>query len=156
MMVQTVDALGVIGNLAAPIQLALNYWSRRSELSADRAELVYLGDSTPVMGVLARLAGGPVEITGDINFEEYAAQADYYQELQKNGKWQKLLQSAAVMNQQHPFSAVRVQEILKWEKSEQYQRLRIALANKNDKQCPHCGRAIESQNKFCRYCGKAQ
>jgi hypothetical protein len=62
---------------------------------------------------------------------EFADQAKYHQDLQQNSKWQKLLQSSAVMNRTHPFPAVRALEILKWEQSEQYQRLRSALVNGN-------------------------
>jgi Zn-dependent protease with chaperone function len=153
MLAGTTGTLGVLGKLAVPVQLALNYWSRRSELSADRAELVYLGDSAPVLGALARLAGGPAEITNNINFEEFAAQAEGYVDLQKNSKWHKILQTLAIMDSTHPFSAVRVHEIMKWEKSEQYQRLRAVLNREDRRQCSHCGQVIEIQSKFCRYCG---
>ena len=156
-------ALGVLGKLAVPVQLALNYWSRRSELSADRASLVYLGDSAPMRGVLARLAGGPMEITGNINFDEFAAQAEGYLDLSNNSKWHKFLQTLAIMDQSHPFYAVRFHELKKWEGSEQYLRLRAALnkeggfANKDDGHpCSHCGCTIETQHKFCPYCGEAQ
>jgi Zn-dependent protease with chaperone function len=118
---------GIGGVLMGPIELALKYWSRRSELSADRAELVYLGNSASVVGVLARLSGGPHAITGNINFEELVAQAQDYLDLQANSKWHRILQTLEIMFQSHPFSAVRVHEILKWEKSEQYLRLRATL-----------------------------
>ena len=154
---------GIGGTLLGPIKLALSYWSRRSELSADRAELVYLGDSAPVLGVLARLSGGPAWITGNINFEELAAQAQGYLDLQTNSKWHKLLQSWSVMYDSHPLSAVRIHEIMKWEESEEYQRLRALLSWKEsvlnkevDRPCAHCGHTIETQHRFCHHCGEAQ
>ena len=129
---EIITSLGMVGKLAMPIKYALLYWSRRSEYSADRAELVYLGDSAPVLGALTRLAGGPAAITGNINIEEYAAQAKSYLDLQNDSKWHKLLQTIAIIDSSHPFSSVRAHEILKWEKSEQYQRLRVAL-NQEDR-----------------------
>lgn len=156
LMVHAVDSLGVIGNLIVPVELALNYWSRRSELSADRAELVYLGNSEPVVNVLVRLSGGPAEITGKLNIEEYMAQARYYQDIQNN-KWHKILQSAAIMNRQHPFAAVRINEILKWEKSGQYRKLHSILhSDVSRRQCPHCLKEVDEHAKFCRFCGHKQ
>jgi len=122
---------GIGGVLLTPIQLALQYWSRRSELSADRAELVYLGNSAPVVGALARLAGGPATITGSINFNELADQAQSYLDLQANSKWHKTLQTLAIMFESHPFSSVRIHEIMKWEQSEQYLQLRAVLNEKD-------------------------
>ena len=52
--------------------------------------------------------------------EEWAKQADQYEAIRNDGLWNKTLQVAAIMNQNHPFSAVRVKEILKWGKSSQY------------------------------------
>ena len=54
--------------------------------------------------------------------EEWAKQADQYEAIRNDGLWNKTLQVAAIMNQNHPFSAVRVKEILKWGKSSQYSR----------------------------------
>ncbi|MDR0329020.1 MAG: M48 family metalloprotease [Planctomycetaceae bacterium] len=117
--------LGGIGSmLTGPIRWALSYWSRCSELSADRAELVYLGDTVPVLGVLTRLSGGPAEITSNINFEEFASQADVYKNLQGNSKWQRFLEAWSSRDNDHPSSAIRIREIMMWEKSEQYRRLR--------------------------------
>lgn len=157
LMVYAADALGLIGNLAKPVELALNYWMRRSELSADRAEIVYLGKSGPAVNTLIRLSGGPYDITGKVNVEEYASQAQYYQDLRDHSKWHKLLQNVAILERNHPFSAVRVQELLMWEKSEQYQRLRAALENHAASNvCSKCGREIAVGSKFCRFCGTRQ
>ncbi|MGL4942892.1 MAG: M48 family metallopeptidase [Thermoguttaceae bacterium] len=154
MIVQLADSLGFLGNLVMPVQIALNYWSRRSELSADRAELVYLGNSMPVVGALVRLSGGPASITESICIAEYAAQAQSYLDLQQN-KWDKVLQTASVVNMSHPFSAIRIHEILKWEQSDQYQRLHKAMFDPNEVSCAHCGNVItEKTHKFCRRCGK--
>ena len=150
-----VDALGLVGKLAKPIEYALNYWSRRSELSADRAALVYTEQLEPMTNALLRLTGGPRKLTGEINIEEYAAQASYYQDLCQISTWHNLLQNAAVLNRDHPFSAVRVNELLKWWHSEEFQHLLKAMRQCRDmKRCGHCGRYNDRDNKFCRYCGK--
>jgi Zn-dependent protease with chaperone function len=157
MLVMCADALDLLGKMVYPVQLALNYWSRKSELSADRAEVVYMGTSKPAINALVRLSGGPYRLTEKVNIDEYARQAVAYEELQSNNKWEKILQSLAVMNADHPFSAVRVQELLKWERSKQYAMLRtvMKLAESNET-CVACGRKIDPGCKFCRFCGAKQ
>lgn len=148
------DMLGFIGKLIAPIQLGLLYWSRRSELSADRAELIYTGNIDTAIGATIRLAGGPYSLTKDVNIQEYSEQAKYYLDIQEKSKWHKLLQSYAIMNSTHPFSAVRVQELLKWEKTEDYQHLKDHFAQaKVYRHCSQCSQHIGEDQKFCRYCG---
>lgn len=149
-----IDALGLVGNLAVPIEYALNYWSRRSELSADRAGLVYAGNYQPMVNALLRLTGGPEKLTGKINLQAYADQAGHYYELQEKSMWHKLLQSVAVLKQDHPFPAVRIKELMKWSESTEYQRLHKAMQEyENMQKCPSCSRLNEKENKFCRYCG---
>lgn len=152
--VSAIDALGLVGKLAAPIEYSLNYWSRRSELSADRAALVYMGEHRSMMNALLRLTGGPEHLTGKINLQEYAAQAKHYYELRENSMWHKLLQGVAVLNRDHPFSAVRISELIKWSSEEDFQKLCNAMQEYDDMQtCSSCGRHNEKNNKFCRFCG---
>lgn len=113
---------GPIARLSLPIQLALLYWMRRSELSADRAAAFVMGSDKPVVEVMARLAGGPKSITKNLNLELYAKQAEAYDQLMES-KWDQVLQGMMVMSQQHPFLAVRANEIRTWCRSEAFLRL---------------------------------
>ena len=148
------DALGLVGKLAMPIEYALNYWTRRSELSADRASLVYTGRISPVVNALLRLTGGPKKLTGEINVDEYAKQAAHYYELCQSNTWNNLLQNIAILNRDHPFSAVRVSELTNWGNSEEFRSLLQAMeTHPGMKKCT-CGRYNDLKNKFCRFCGK--
>lgn len=154
--VLAIDAMGLVGNLITPIEFALKFWSRRSELSADRAALAFAGESQPMINALLRITGGPEHLTGAINIEEYAEQAKHYYELVENSEWNKMLQGIAVLNNTHPFSAVRIHELMKWDQSAEFQKLRNVMKQQaNMKKCAFCSRANEKENKFCRYCGKA-
>ena len=136
-----------LANLAVPVHYALMYWQRKSELSCDRAA-AYVTSPETVMAVMARLAGGPNSVTAKVNVQEWARQADEYETIYNGGLWDKTLQRLAVMDQDHPFHAVRVREILKWKNNGQYQRL---LAK--HPVCPRCHRSIEASWKFCEHCG---
>lgn len=145
---------GVLGALATPIQFALCYWSRKSELSADRAGCIITSPEV-VASTMARLAGGPKSLTSKIDLQEWAAQADEYDKIQNNGLWNKTLQLAVIAGLDHPFSAVRVREILKWGASEQYQIIKNggSMPAITGPVCPGCGSAVDSGWHFCRNCG---
>ena len=148
-----VDSLGLLGKLAVPFQLALFYWYRKSELSCDRASAIVTSPEV-VASTMARLAGGPKSITSGINMQEWIKQADQYDQIYNDGTWNKALQIYVTMALSHPFSAVRVREILKWGESEQYRRIKSFLLTAPESVCPSCGRPVDSTWKFCKYCGK--
>lgn len=72
-----VDLLGILGSLTIPLQYAILYWQRKSELSCDRCASIITSPDI-VASSMARLSGGPISITKDLNLEEWAKQADLY------------------------------------------------------------------------------
>ena len=141
------------GLVLAPIKLAFLYWDRRSELSADRCAAAVCGDVEPVVETMLRLSAGSKEITGNINLEEYMAQGKYYDALMES-KWDKLLLKSQTMYLNHPFPVVRVNEIKKWEKSNQYIRLATLMDEENKgKICPICLGLINEEWLYCKHCG---
>lgn len=154
LMLDGADSLGVLGFLSAPIKYALLYWQRKSELSCDRAAAIVTSPDT-VSKVMVRLSGGPKSITGNVNIEEWARQADIYESIRNDGTWNKALQTLAIMNQDHPFSAVRVREILKWSETSQFRNIRNRMTDtKEDTHfCPACHTKVQTGWKFCLNCG---
>ncbi len=148
------NIFGPLAAAAEPFKLALLYWYRRSELSADRAAAVVTGGSNSIIECNIRWAGGPKSITGNIDIDLYARQAEDYRKLIDESKWHNILQNIAVMNNTHPFNSVRVREILNWCRTEEFQRI---LTYQNDQEnsinCPSCNSPINSDWKFCKSCG---
>ncbi len=147
-------AFGLLGPFYLPLEYALLYWSRKSELSADRVGALVSGVDTVVRTQL-RLAGGPEEITSDINIEEWASQADSYEDIRTASKWDKFLQILAVSSLDHPFAAVRVREIMKWTKTDGYQQAfeyidHHEVTVKNE--CPRCHAEVRPEFQYCPYC----
>lgn len=150
-----IDSLGILGALTIPIQYAILYWERKSELSCDRAASVVTSPDI-VAQTMARAAGGPLAITEKVNMEEWAKQADEYELIRNDGLWNKALQISAIASQNHPFAAVRVREILKWAESEQYKNIKANLNRTSTfgkNQCPNCRGSIEQDWTYCKYCG---
>lgn len=151
---QGIASLGILGKLAIPIEFAMLYWYRKSELSADRAASIITSPEV-VASTMARLSGGPNSITSQIDLREWAQQAEEYDRIQNSGMWNKALQLSVIAGQSHPFSAVRVREILKWGESEQYNMIKNGnfTIDAPGNVCPACGNGIDPGWKFCRNCG---
>ena len=148
-----VDSLGVLGKLTVPIQLAFLYWQRKSELSCDRAAAIVTSPEV-VSRVMARLAAGPRKITENLNLEEWAQQADQYDVIWNSGIWNKTLQIYAIAAQNHPFSAVRVREVLKWGRSEEYRNIKNNLLRLDSgHRCPKCKGIVDDNWTYCNNCG---
>jgi len=137
-----------LSSLAAPIKYALFYWERKSELSCDRAA-AYVAGPQVAASMLARLAGGSKMVTAGLDLAEWAEQADQYDALCKRGFWNKTLQTYAVLNQNHPFTSVRIREMLLWIDSDDYKQL--IASNKHT--CPNCGNEVLDSWAFCQHCG---
>lgn len=147
------DALGILGSLTAPIQYAILYWSRKSELSSDRCASIITSPET-VARSMARFSGGPKSITNNLNMEEWASQADKYDAIRNDGIWNKTLQTLVTIQQTHPFCAVRVREILKWGQSTQYKSLMQNLkAEASGVKCKNCGKSVCNDWAYCKHCG---
>lgn len=105
--------------LAVPIILALREWDRKSELSADRAELLALQQEEPSYRVLMKMAGGNDLTQLNLNdfFEqaaEYENQKDLVDSLHKLGN---------LLGESHPFAVIRLRELKTWAISGQYQQI---------------------------------
>ncbi|HAE21409.1 MAG TPA: peptidase M48 Ste24p [Spirochaetaceae bacterium] len=102
--------------LLRPIIAALAEWNRKSELSADRAELLAVQDDKPSLNVLMRMAGG--EDLSQVNLN------DFFEQAQEYDNQKTLLDSIhKLLNQlwlSHPYPVERIQELKSWSSSGAY------------------------------------
>jgi Zn-dependent protease with chaperone function len=150
---------GPLAALSLPVQLALLYWYRRSELSADRAAAVIMRGSQPVVDVMIRLAGGSKSITGQIDVDLYMKQAEAYDKLMES-QWDQFLLGLASAAETHPLLAVRTREIVRWCESDQFQRILSGTAKGGAQAnalrlCASCGEPLQERWRFCGHCGAA-
>lgn len=143
---------GIMSDLATPLRLAIGYWDRKSELSADRVAALLCGADTVVRTQL-RLAGGPKSLTKSVDIEMFAQQAEQYEELLRSSRVDNLMQKFAVRNDSHPFCAVRVNEVLKWSKSPEFEIVKSLMLGSAGI-CPHCHRPVMKGWLYCRSCGE--
>jgi Zn-dependent protease with chaperone function len=107
-----IPAIVIYGIIAA-----LSEWNRKSELTADRAELLAVQDETPSYNILMKMSGA-VDLT-QVSINDFFLQAQEY-ENQKS-----LLDSIhKILNQlwaSHPYPVVRLQELKTWATSGYYE-----------------------------------
>ncbi len=152
MLLNGADSFGLLGLFSAPMRYALYYWMRKSELSCDRVGAIITSPEV-VTSTMLRLAGGPKDVTKNVDINEWVKQAEEYETIRNDGLWNKTLQTLAVMETDHPFSAVRVREILKWAETEQFKNVKRNLEEGPAQTCPNCRQPIEEDWMFCRHCG---
>jgi Zn-dependent protease with chaperone function len=143
-----IPKIKILGIVTDPAKYALMYWNRKSELSCDRVSTFICGPEATVR-VMSRLAGGPKSITDEVNLVELAEQADKYDAICKDGAWNKTLQTISVLENDHPYTSVRIRETLRWVTDDQYKALREKYPS-----CPRCYREYEPGARFCKHCGK--
>jgi len=88
--------------LVAPATLALQSWSRRAEITADRAGLICSGHLDPALQALTRLALGSHRLADELDLDAYLHQLDGAH--QGVGRMAELFQS-------HPYLPKRVEAL---------------------------------------------
>jgi Zn-dependent protease with chaperone function len=114
-----------IGSLVlVGIEAALINWRRRAELSADRAALLVMQDSAPVVSMLAQLAGGSLKFADELSANAFLDQARTLDEEADKGLMERLYRMVADLSMgNHPFTVERAREIKQWAESDAYLRI---------------------------------
>ncbi|WP_327001889.1 M48 family metalloprotease [Dactylosporangium sp. NBC_01737] len=100
--------LGGIGVHA--IQAALLEWSRKAELSSDRAGLLVTQDRETCLRALMKLAGG--KYAGEMDLDEFLLQADEYGQL--SDVRDHVARFMVAHDRTHPMTVVRAGELNRW------------------------------------------
>lgn len=151
--------MGLGGLASMGLSMALFEWARKSELSADRAELLVAQDVEICLRLHMKLAAGSKNVFHQIDHNEFLRQADTYEELDHSSlnKFYKVLQE---MWLSHPLPIYRAKEIKAWSESKQFKEIMAGRypteepASAGLRACPHCGSKISPSFFFCPDCGK--
>ncbi len=109
----------IVGLAARGILIALLEWSRKAELSCDRAGLLALQDPEVVMGTMLKMAGGgrPEETS----LTAFIEQAEAYRE--SDDVADSVFKILNLLGRTHPFWVLRVAEIRSWIEAGEYDRI---------------------------------
>ena len=109
----------IVGLAARAVLVALLEWSRKSELSCDRAGLLGVQDPEVVMRTMLKMAGGGTE--EEMNLQEFIVQAEEYEA--GGDVADQVFKVLNLMFQTHPFYVLRVSELRAWIESGEYDRI---------------------------------
>lgn len=110
MFAQSVPVIGPIVSMVGTLPLMA--WSRRSEISADRAGLLCCGDGEIAKRTLLQISM-PFMDAGEINLNDYVENSEKY--LEKG-----VLRKVTELNDAHPIIPKRINALNVFEKSEKY------------------------------------
>lgn len=109
----------IVGLAARAVLLGLLEWSRKSELSADRAGLLAGQDADAAMGAFMKLAGGGTP--EELELGEFIQQADEYRE--SGDVADGVFKVLNLLLSTHPFPVLRVAELRDWIEAGDYDRI---------------------------------
>lgn len=107
----------VLGQAILPITLALQEWSRKAEVSCDRAGLLATQNVDAPIGALAVMAGGVRGRKGELDLDAFVEQSDEYLDAEGLDAYYKFM---STLRRSHPFPVVRVAELRRWIESGAY------------------------------------
>lgn len=116
--------LGMINRtLLGPLYLSLQYWNRKSELSADRCGAALVGEEV-YQSALVKLASGMKGTPGQSR--RLVEQGREYEAFKRSSLWNRIQQEYRCVFYSHPQLCTRALELDRWQGSYQYRRLRNA------------------------------
>jgi Zn-dependent protease with chaperone function len=109
----------IVGLAARAVLVALLEWSRKSELSCDRAGLLAMQDPEIVMRAMLKMAGGAQK--DETSLQEFIVQAEEYRE--SGDVADQVFKVLNLLGRTHPFHVLRVAELRDWIETGDYDRI---------------------------------
>lgn len=157
------EVLGLFKAMANPlarigIMAALTDWARKSELTADRAELLVTQDAKVCISTHMKMAAGSKRVYEQLDTDEFLKQGAKYEDLDYDllNKFYKFFFELWLS---HPLPVYRASALKEWAESPQYKEILAGrYPTKEDdvglRDCPHCGAKVSPSFFFCPDCGK--
>ena len=101
------------------LQIPLFYWSRMTDLTADRIGLLACQDINVALKTMIKMAGAPEALYDNLNVDAFIEQAESFK-LSKMGIMNKIVEKISIMDNAAPWMVRRASELLKWYKSGEY------------------------------------
>lgn len=155
------------------VKLGLIDWNRKAKFSCDRAALLATQNPDKVASCLAKLAGFSSKYAEELNLDDVEKQAEHYQEIATDSKLVRLFALQSMMDATHPCPVLRVKEIRRWSKSEEYRQIldgkyktlkplsssagweHVVIGTPRARECPNqrCKFPNDEDFLFCLVCG---
>jgi Zn-dependent protease with chaperone function len=146
----------VVGKfVGSGIEAGLLTWSRRSELSADRAGLLVMQDPAPCISALMKMAGGTERHVEGLDPQQFLLQARAYKEGLDHKLSDRFYRFIVSTRATHPFPVERARMLDEWVNSQEYKDILLgkyaipATLPASARACPTCGWQPSPGDMFC-------
>lgn len=152
---QLVTALG-----SKQVEAALLTWYRKSELTADRAAVAFMGGAEPMQRALFHIVGVPQWQAAEVSPAAFLEQADEFEEVAESSWWDRYISRRLDAATTHPMPALRMRELTSWAQSERFAQVSAmaraaGFGQPQGRPCERCGHSVPDEWKFCQSCGEA-
>jgi Zn-dependent protease with chaperone function len=147
--------LGLGNLLSTPIQMALLYWYRMSEFTADRAGLLTVQNAEVAAQALIKMAGLPAKYNGRVSVADLRRQAIEFDDLNFNN-FDKLIRFVAGYENPQPFIVIRASQLFQWIEAGEYQDILDrpeTVDIPSEKRCSQCHQPFQPGDVYCSFCG---
>jgi Zn-dependent protease with chaperone function len=135
----------IVGLAARAVLMALLEWSRKAELSCDRAGLLAVQNPDATLRSFMKLAGGGQPEENDLN--EFLRQADEYR--QTGDVADIVFKVLNLLGTTHPFHVLRAAEVRDWIEAGEYDRIvRGEYRKRTDDQAPYVDDLAEAARAY--------
>jgi Zn-dependent protease with chaperone function len=160
-MASAVDFFGGVANdfslgfskfVTTPIQVGLLTWDRWSELTADRAALLVVGEPRVCLSMLMKLAAGTTRVEDPLNLDAYIEQVRASSHDIEQTLSDRVYHFGATMQRGNlPFTIQRARALLDWFESGGF--AQAQAAREPPPRCPACAQIVRGGSSFCGSCG---
>lgn len=133
----------------AGLPLALQYWNRMSEFTADRAGLLACQNLEQALNVIMKISGLPMKYYSNASLDGFIEQAREFND-RYSGTFDTVVRNLSILGADHPWTVVRAAELIKWVESGEYAKI---LDKTKGKKCAACGHQVAKEVTICPFCG---
>lgn len=144
-----ISNVSIASPLVKPMYLALLYWYRMSEFTADRAGLLACQDVDAALNAVIKMSGFPSKYFDKMDRNAFMEQARDFQN-RYGGFTDTAIKNISILNDSHPWTIMRAAELIKWIESGEYEKV---LQSAKSKTCPVCKKDVADDATDCPYCG---
>ena len=141
----------IISQAIVPITLALLEWSRKAEVSCDRAGLLATQDLNAMTGLLCVMAGGIRGRRDELNLDAFIEQSNDYREATGLSAYYRMM---STLGRSHPFPVIRVAELRNWVDSGAYTEIMAGNYHRIGEPRPFADDATTARKAFSETAGR--
>lgn len=135
--------------ISLPLRAALDYWSRMSEFTADRAGLLACQDLNAALRAIMKMSGLPEKYYSHSSVEGFMKQAREFSK-KYSSTADEVIKLISILDEDHPWTIVRASELIKWVEAGEYDKI---LTRTAPRICPTCGSYVDATSRVCHVCG---